>query len=409
MDALLILAGLLLMLVGLVWLIVLAFGSGLLWGWGSLLPPITLLYVGKHWLRARKAVVVFGLGFIPLVVGMALLASRDAARLEALITLSWLQPPQQPPKELDIRLRGDLNGQVFAAQQAELINGVLRLREGNDFFARREVIVRLPKDTRPPVRVDILPEDQGDLPEVEISWLLPDQDLPEARRLDKGYTLHLDLQPLPPNKLVGDFHLVLPAQYQTTLSGRLELFRDDLRYRDDKVDLTHDSQDTLRYLVTDYLQRRFATTRVDIIDLPPVAFPTRRVATTVAASIEGKPQQVPLSMEKTNTGWRVDGDRFIPLQAESENQQASPAPTQVKTPDRAPQDPFSLVVLVSTPERYIGRNMRVFKSSGGNVEGRFEGLDSTGNIRLLQQRGGAGQATFTLKPDDISRIDLLGS
>ena len=43
MDALLILGGLLLIVVGLIWLIVLAFGTGLLWGVGCLLPPVTLL------------------------------------------------------------------------------------------------------------------------------------------------------------------------------------------------------------------------------------------------------------------------------------------------------------------------------------------------------------------------------
>lgn len=38
MDALLILGGLLLMVAGYIWVIVLAFGTGLLWGYGSLFP-----------------------------------------------------------------------------------------------------------------------------------------------------------------------------------------------------------------------------------------------------------------------------------------------------------------------------------------------------------------------------------
>ena len=45
MDALLIIGGLLLMLAGLVWLVMRAFATSLLWGWGSLIPPITLLYI----------------------------------------------------------------------------------------------------------------------------------------------------------------------------------------------------------------------------------------------------------------------------------------------------------------------------------------------------------------------------
>jgi hypothetical protein len=66
MDALLILGGLLLIVFGLVWLVTLAFGSSLFWGLGSLFPPLTLLYVVRHWRIARKAVVLGSLGFIPL-------------------------------------------------------------------------------------------------------------------------------------------------------------------------------------------------------------------------------------------------------------------------------------------------------------------------------------------------------
>ena len=72
MDALLILGGLLLIVFGLVWLVTLAFGTSLFWGLGSLFPPLTLLYVVRHWRTARKAVVLGGLGFIPLVVGLVL-------------------------------------------------------------------------------------------------------------------------------------------------------------------------------------------------------------------------------------------------------------------------------------------------------------------------------------------------
>ena len=110
MDALLILGGLLLIVVGLVWLVTLAFGNSLFWGLGSLFPPVTLLYVVRHWRRARKAIVLSGLGFIPLVVGLVLLANHDPARLQAILSLSWLEPAAQAPKELAIDLRGQLHG-----------------------------------------------------------------------------------------------------------------------------------------------------------------------------------------------------------------------------------------------------------------------------------------------------------
>ena len=251
MDALLILGGLLLILAGLVWLVMRAFATSLLWGWASFIPPFTLLYVLRHWRSARPALALASLGIIPLVVGLTLLASHDAQRLEAILSLKWLKPEVQAPAELAIDLRGQLNGRPFAPQQAELLDGVLSLREGQDFFAQSELVIRLPKVDKGPVRVDVLPADEGILPEVEISWLLPEQELPEARRLSRGYTLHLDLQPLAPNKLVGDFHLVLPPQFKTTLSGKLELFRNGLRYQGDKVDRQFDSVDTVSHVIQD--------------------------------------------------------------------------------------------------------------------------------------------------------------
>lgn len=65
MVALLILGGLLLIITGLVWLVMLAFGTSLLWGIGSLIPPINLAYALRHWRIARKAVVLGSMGAIP--------------------------------------------------------------------------------------------------------------------------------------------------------------------------------------------------------------------------------------------------------------------------------------------------------------------------------------------------------
>lgn len=118
MDALLIIGGLLLMLAGLVWLVTRAFATSLLWGWGSLVPPITLIYILRHWGRARSAVVLVGLGMIPLVVGLTLLASKDAERLTAIMRLDWLKPEVQAPAELAIDLAGELNGQPFRPSRA---------------------------------------------------------------------------------------------------------------------------------------------------------------------------------------------------------------------------------------------------------------------------------------------------
>lgn len=416
MDALLILGGLLLILAGLVWLVVRAFDSGLLWGWASLLPPLTLAYVLRHWRSARQAVALIGLGFIPLVVGLTLLASQDASRLEAIFGLKWLEPEVSAPAELAIDLHGELNGRPFAPQQGELIGNLLSLRDGQDFFARSELLIRLPQPVEGPVRLDVLPGDEGPLPEVEVSWLQLEEELPEARRLSRGYTLHLNLQPLPPNKLVGDFHLVLPPRFKTTLSGRVELFSNGLRYRKGKVDRRVDSIDTLAYVIEDYLQRRFATRLVQLGELPSVTLPAASVELQVEARINGRLQRLPLRLDKDAArGWAVAGDHFAAV-AEAPGatiaSQASAEPANAQGGERVsrPLDRrlrFSLESLLRSPSRYQNLAMRVSTERGNTAEGRFQGIDTGGRIVLRQRLSGTGEASYSLRPEEVRRIDLL--
>lgn len=411
MDALLIIGGLLLILAGLVWLVMRAFSTSLLWGWGSLIPPLTLLYILRHWAKARSALMLVGLGIIPLVVGMTLLASKDADRLAAILRLDWLQPEVQAPRELAIDLRGKLNGLPFQPQQGELIEGVLRLREGMDFFALRELTIRLPQPVSGPVRVDVLPQDTGTLPEVELSWLLPEQDLPEARRLARGYTLHLDLRPEAPNRLIGDFHLVLPPRFKTSLSGRVELYTDRLRYRDGRVDRSFDSRDTIAYVLRDYLQRRFATEAVELSRLPTFNFKGERLELEVEAQVGARLERLPVTLNKSAQGWMVEADHFPPLPA-ADAQPVAEKPQVVEEPrvsrplDR--RERFSLARLQRSPELYRNLRMRLVRANGGTVEGRFVGIDSDGSIRLSQQMGsGGGQASFSFAPEEIGRLELL--
>lgn len=415
MDALLILGGLLLILAGLVWLVMRAFATSLLWGWASFLPPFTLLYVLRHWRSARPALALASLGIIPLVVGLTLLASHDAQRLEAILSLKWLKPEVQAPAELAIDLRGQLNGRPFAPQQAELLDGVLSLREGQDFFAQSELVIRLPKVDKGPVRVDVLPADEGILPEVEISWLLPEQELPEARRLSRGYTLHLDLQPVPPNKLAGDFHLVLPPQFKTTLSGKLELFRNGLRYQGDKVDRQFDSVDTVSHVIQDYLERRFATRQVQLQPIGNLNFPLQSLDLNVQARINGELQQLPILLQKQEQrGWHVAADSFPPLPSAVAPAvaEAKPAAVAAVAPERVsrPLDRrvrFSLDGLLRSPNRYANLSMRATTERGNSAEGRFHGIDQDGRIILRQRMSGQGEVSYNLLPEEITRIELL--
>jgi hypothetical protein len=413
MEALLILGGLLLVVAGAVWLVVLAFGTSLLWGVGSLVPPLTLAYIVRHWTTARRAVAFSSLGLIPLIVGFSLLASQDPERVSSIFSLEWLLPEEaQAPRELAFALRGEIDGRPFNPQTGTLIGGVLSLSQGYALFASQEVKIRLGEELRGPLRVDILPQDPNPVPSVEISWLRPEQPLPEARRIEQGYTLHLDLKPVSPNKLAGDIHLVLPAHYGTSISGSIELFTDHLRYRAGQVDLAHDSLDTLAYVAKDHLQRRHATVDVEILSVAPVTFPAQALTIRAEARINGRPAPHELALQKTEPGWVVKDDRYPPLA--SINAERSSEVAMTTQPMSAAERPatntdtyFSLERLLAEPARYEQRRVRAYTERGGAAEGRFLGIDGDGNVAIRRLHKGPGEVTYNLAPADVVMVELL--
>lgn len=408
MDTLLILAGLLLILAGYVWLILLAFERGPLWGLACVLPPLAPLFLARYWDHGRKAVVLGALGGIPLVVGLAMLASHDSARLEAILRLQWLRSEAVVP-ELAIALHGEFDGKPFAPQQAELIDGVLSLREGDDFYAHRELQIRLRQPVSGALRLDVLPEDSGPLPEVEISWLAPDSDLPEARRLSRGYSLHLDLQPEAPNRLRGAFHLVLPTEYRTSLNGQVELYTDRLRYRNGVVDTHYDSLDTLAYVARDYLERRFPVNVVALAPLPHVDLQRHDLTLPVAFTLDGRAEQLELPLSRNdNRGWVVRDDHY-PKRAPRVAATKPVEPT-VAASVPAPRPAYGLLPLQrlqTDPQRFINRSMRVTTESGRSAQGIFTGIDEDGRLVIRQVLSGPGEVSYSLRPDEIVEVELL--
>jgi hypothetical protein len=412
MEAILILGGLLLLLYALVWLIGLAFTQGPLWGWCSLLlPPVLLVFILRFWEKTRNALLLAGLACVPMIAGLTQLAAEDSERLQAIFTLDWLQPAAKADVDLGIELSGTLAGRTFAPQSGEFIDGVLTLREVRDLYALQELRIRLPEQPAGALRLDVLPQDSGPLPVIELSWLLPEQELPEAWRINGGYSLHMDLQPLEQNRLRGAFHLILPARYKTALSGTLEVYTDQLRYRNGKLDTRHDSTQTLEKIIIDYLQRRFRSRAVDLEALPPQNFVRKHIDLSVSALIDGVEQQVPVRLIKSeHSGWTVEADQYPPLaaakaDADEPEQKAEIPALSIAQPDRRPG--FSLQRLLDNPQQYQNLALRVRSERGSLLEGRFDGLDSNGRLLIKPSMGAMGEASFTVRPAEISEIWLL--
>lgn len=411
MDALLILAGMLLFLSAFIWLVMRAFDTSLLWGWGSLLPPITLLFVIRKWSKAKSPVFLAGLALGTQIVGLAQMAASSPERVSDIFSLRWMhaEPVIGNP---DIRLDGELDGQIFNPQSAELIDGVLTLREGKDFYARRELSIHLSEQPAGALTLDVLPQDRDKVPVIDLNWLLPEQDLPEARRITRGYSLRLNLQPVAPNKLAGDFHLVLPARFKTSLSGKLELYTDRLRYQGGRLDTSYDSRETLAKVIEDYLQRRFRSYSVEPVELPPVSFLARQLEVNILTMVNGQSVQLPLQLEKDDVhGWRVANDRYPALPKVKKT--AEPATQEQPAPQVEPRNMldrrvrFSLQRLLLNPENYQHLMMRVETAGGFTAQGRFAGIGKEGDLIIRSQISGAGEATFNLPAAEVVNIELL--
>lgn len=420
MAALLILGGFLLIALSILWLIVLAFQVGILWGVGSLLPPVLLVFVMRYWRVARKAVLLAALGCVPLIAGFTQLYSTQPERVEALLNLSWLQTAEDASGAEAISLNGDLYGEPFKPQYGEFINGVLMLREGDGFFAQRELRITVPQQRvtqeLSALRLDVLPQDKGELPEVEIMWRHTEQRLPETRRISGGYTLHLDVLKQSPNVLQGGFHLVLPRQFKTSMSGEVQLLTDHLHYIAGQVDRQFDALSTLEYVLSEYYQRRYRTEQVHVEPLPSTVTFSAPLELTAVAQINGVQHTEPVRLLKSaEQGWYVQGDQYPEWSKQPEKERAAtlePEQQVASVENQTEQavdrrSGFSLQHLLANPAQYQHVQVHVQTVQGNQINGRFMHLNEHGALVISRALQAPGRVTFTLMPAEVERIRLL--
>lgn len=410
MDALLILAGLLLMVASLIWLVSRAFAVSLFWGFGTLLPPGWLVFCFRFWSRARPCLLIAGVGLMVLIVGLTMLSQRDSDRLARLLSLRWGVQQAYVPGALHLGLTGEFNGMPFQPEMAELIDGVLSFSDGDD-LSRRELRVHLGEQPQGAIVLDLLPEDEGELPVIELVWVDPDNPLPEARRITHGYTLHLSLAPGRPNRMAGNFHLTVPGELSTALSGELEVYTSRLRYvSDTEIDTRFNSRETIEWLIRRHLSRVARTQDIEFVRLPPLDVNRTRLDLDIDVRVAGEVQSASLVLEHDDeTGWRISRD-LRPLQPVIRpvvaEQPVEEVADEVEEPVVDRRENFSLRRLLANPGYYQYLQVRVRTERGGLAEGQFMGLSRDGRL-LIRYKIGNGEASFSFSPADVTRIQLL--
>ncbi|MCY1429983.1 hypothetical protein D9M71_459180 [compost metagenome] len=179
------------------------------------------------------------------------------------------------------------------------------------------------------------------------------------------------------------------------------------------MDTHFDSQDTLAWVLRDYLQRRFASREVELSPLPRLETRRNELSVPLGFRVAGQPDWLRLELYRSaQKGWAVRDDHYPKLREDAAPAQAGVVAEQqpevvAAAPAPVQQGPLALEQLRAAPQQFQNRRMRVITQRGSTAEGVFTGLDSEGQIVIRRIISGPGQASFVLHPADVMSIELL--
>ena len=219
MEALLILGGAALLVLGWLWLVVSSMrrsvGKMFL---ALLLGPLTLLLRGLGYpLRPRLLML---LGLVGIASGGVWLHLQHPDRVEQLLAGSWLPEPA-----VQGDLRGTIMGQPFNPNRIFWHGDDLIFEEGVENRVRRSLTIRFgnARELLLAPSVERLPDDQGVWPELILRWYTGALSDPGLRRVSGEYSMSLDFSRAGGNRVEGRIHLHLPSIHSTWLTGQMQL------------------------------------------------------------------------------------------------------------------------------------------------------------------------------------------
>lgn len=218
MEALLILAGMLLLLLGWVTLAGRSWTLGVSrWLLALLLPWLTLLVRRQGYPLWPRILLL--LGTLSLASGLLALQQQQPARFAALTSLA---SPTAQQQQLPA---GTLLGVDFQPHEARLEGRQLRLIERRG--SREHKSLRILLDTVPlssrQLHLQLLPGDSGPWPELLLQRHPGGFAEPQLMRIERDYSIDLHFQPQPDGQLRIQLHLQLPVVWSTRISGDIRL------------------------------------------------------------------------------------------------------------------------------------------------------------------------------------------
>jgi hypothetical protein len=119
--------------------------------------------------------------------------------------------------------RGMVNGAAFSVEQATIQGGILKLRQGREFFADREFVLFLfLKGAAPDGRRIVGTGEDFSNPHVHLSYKVEGKGVPKTEIFMKGYRITLEFGQRSGNRLPGRIDLRLPDKAGSFVSGTFE-------------------------------------------------------------------------------------------------------------------------------------------------------------------------------------------
>lgn len=219
MDALLILTGVLLVVVGWIWLVVASVGLTaprmLL---AILLPLLTLPTRGLGYPVLPR--LLFCAGLLLLIAGFVQLHRADRDRFDQLVSGAWLGSRAD-----EAALSGRIAGQRFVPDRVTWRDNQLSFEEGPPERIRRSLAIRfdgaqaLLQDSV----IQRLPADGEPWPELLLQWYEGALEAPGLRKVSGPYSLSLRFTPTAGGRVTLFINLTLPEGSSTWLRGNAEL------------------------------------------------------------------------------------------------------------------------------------------------------------------------------------------
>jgi tetratricopeptide (TPR) repeat protein len=120
---------------------------------------------------------------------------------------------------------GKIHGEDFTVENAKINAGILTLRQGEDFFADREVkiFLFLREGENPDGRIfHVSKESNARDPHIHMKWKEKNGDVPETEMFVKYYVMRLELGTREGGKLPGRIYLALPDTLKSFVAGRFD-------------------------------------------------------------------------------------------------------------------------------------------------------------------------------------------